>query len=293
MKSIEYMGLRCLEMTFGQFSIIVTESVGLRVISLRFDGGVNLFAELPGVKLESPDAGSYHFYGGHRLWHAPEDPRITYLPDDQPVKVEPIEEGISLTQPVEVKTGIQKEMQIRFDESVHQLKISHVLRNLGENSVTLAPWAITQLTPGGIAVLPQFTGLSDGNGTLPNRSITLWPYTNINSPHIEWGNKYILVRADMENGKLKIGYPNREGWLAYWRGPDLFIKRSDYRPGEPYFDFGSSSECYCDPRFLELETLGPITTISSGESVTHQEIWEVHRVPAWSGNISELDDFFI
>ena len=42
MKSIEYMGLRCLEMTFGQFSIIVTESVGLRVISLRFDGGVNL-----------------------------------------------------------------------------------------------------------------------------------------------------------------------------------------------------------------------------------------------------------
>jgi len=32
---------------------------------------------------------------------------------------------------------------------------------------------------------------------------------------------------------------------------------------------------YCKPRFLELETLGPRTTLAPGESVGHHEMWVI------------------
>ena len=56
--------------------------------------------------------GSYHFYGGHRLWHAPEDTSRTYMPDSEPVELTAVEHGFHLVQAIETHTGIQKSMQI-------------------------------------------------------------------------------------------------------------------------------------------------------------------------------------
>jgi hypothetical protein len=77
----------------------------------------------------------------------------------------------------------------------------------------------------------------------------------------------------MRSGKLKIGWANPVGWLAYWIDGTLFVKQAGYLPLSEYPDFGSSSECYCDPHFLELETLGPVTSLAPGQSVSHEERW--------------------
>ena len=34
-------------------------------------------------------------------------------------------------------------------------------------------------------------------------------------------------------------------------------------------------EAYCRDRFLELETLGPVTTLAPQESLTHVETWDI------------------
>jgi hypothetical protein len=47
--------------------------------------------------------------------------------------------------------------------------------------------------------------------------------------------------------------------------------------GAEYYDFGSSSECYCNDQFLELETLAPVTTIAPGAVVTHVEAWNLYE----------------
>ena len=122
------------------------------------------------------------------------------------------------------------------------------------------------------AILPQS---NEETGFLPNRSIAVWPYTDINSPHIQWGNRYILIPTKMKS-PFKIGFPNRRGWLAYWNEGTLFVKRAAYYPKAQYYDFGSSSECYSNGDFLELETLAPISTLEPDESVTHIETWEVY-----------------
>ena len=125
----------------------------------------------------------------------------------------------------------------------------------------------------GVAILPQS---QEQSGFLPNRSLALWPYTDIANPHVIWGNRCVLLRAEIQEGAFKIGFPNPRGWLAYWLDGTLFVKRAAFNAQADYYDFGSSSECYCNDRFIELETLAPISRLTPGESATHTETWELY-----------------
>jgi hypothetical protein len=271
-----FAGYACAKLENEALALWLTRSVGPRIIGLALAGGENLFAVLPDDTVDWPDIGRFSFRGGHRLWVAPEDPRRTYLPDDDPLTIAEIENGLRVTQPVEASTGIQKSLTITLPGPEARAVVDHTLYNQGRSPVELAPWAITQLKPGGVAVLPQATALADEHGLLPNRHIVLWPYTRIDSPHITLGNHHVLVEATMQDGALKLGFPNPEGWLAYVVAGTLFVKHALYQPSADYFDRGSSSECYCNPRFLELETLGPRTMLAPGSSVGHRETWTVH-----------------
>jgi hypothetical protein len=275
MDSTRFMELDCIRLQNGALELLVTQTVGPRIIRLSLLGAENILAELPHAQLECPDIGTLHLRGGHRLWHAPEMRRRTYLPDNQPPEIVEVAGGVRVSQPTEPQTGIQKSMQITLPDDSATVVIDHTLRNEGLWPVELAPWAISQIKPGGTGILPQISGNADPDGLLPNRPLALWPYTDINSPHIQWGNRYIFVRATMSQGALKIGFPNPAGWLGYYLERTLFVKQAVYRPEATYFDFGSSSECYCCPDFIELETIAPRTRLAPGESVSHRETWRI------------------
>jgi hypothetical protein len=272
MKTTKYLNHNCVSLKNESLDLLITQSVGPRIISLRFQGGENLFAELPDLVFDSFEDETYHIYGGHRLWHAPEAMPRTYYPDNQPVDISSTQDGLLISQPVQIHTGMEKSIQISLVDDKPQVILHHSLINRGVWPIQCAPWAITQLKKGGVAILPQS---NEQTGFLPNRSIAVWPYTDINSPHIQWGNRYILIPTKMKS-PLKIGFPNPRGWLAYWNAGTLFVKRAAYHKKAEYYDFGSSSECYSDGNFLELETLAPITTLEPDESVTHIETWEVY-----------------
>ena len=126
--------------------------------------------------------------------------------------------------------------------------------------------------PGGFAILP----LSDvDNGFLPNRSLTFWSYTDLQSPHLHLGNRYIFVDAALQSGKLKVGWANSDGWLGYAIDNTLFVKQAVYQSDADYPDWGCSAECFCNPLFLELETLAPTKLVEPAASVTHREEWRL------------------
>ena len=264
--------------------MLVTLSVGPRILSFGFGDGENMFAELPDYVTDCPGQGPFHFYGGHRLWHAPEQPNRTYLPDDSPVSMAPLENGLSVTQNTEPQTGLQKSLEIRLPSDEAQVVITHYLTNQGLWPVTCAPWAITQFKTGGLAILPQ-TRLD--TGLLPNRTLALWPYTDMMNSNVHWGRDYILLHADMDS-PFKVGFANPRGWLAYWWHEMFFVKQTDYQDQANYYDFGSSSECYCNDQFLELETLAPISTIPPGETVSHVETWNLYKDIDRPGNEHEV-----
>ncbi len=272
METIKFQSFDCVPLENGIISLLVTKSAGPRIISLHFNDGDNLFAELPDFVTERPDGKLFHFYGGHRLWHAPESMPRTYFPDDGPVDVAKDGLRLSVTTQVEDETGIEKSIQISLAGSKAQVILHHMLTNRGPWQIECAPWAITQFRPGGVAILPQSREQTD---FLPNRSLALWPYTDLTSSQVYYGNEYILVRANMD-GSFKVGFPNPRGWLAYWMNGTLFVKRASYEADAKYYDLGSSSECYCNNSFLELETLAPIGKLAPGASASHTETWELY-----------------
>ena len=277
METTRFLNLDCVRLRNKSIELLVTHSVGPRIIRLSFLGGENLLAELPDVALDCPGKEEkMNAFGGHRLWHTPQVARRTQLPDNQPVAITEIENGLEVTQPTEPETGIQKSMQIMLPDDSPTVVVDHRLKNEGMWAIETAPWAITELREGGVAILPQMTKNDDPDGVWPNRSLALWPFTDINSPHIRWGNRFIFVESNMQAGMLKFGFPNPAGWLAYHVDDTLFVKHATYLPDAVYFDRGSSSHLFCMPGFIELETVARKTVIPPGETAVHRETWTLY-----------------
>ena len=251
-------------------------TAGPRIVRLVLTGSAeNVLAELPDATIPT-SVGDYSLRGGHRLWHAPEATPRSYLPDDEGIEIEERSDRVRLVQPTEALSGIRKTMEIRLHSERAAVTIEHRLRNDGLWSIELAPWAITQLPLGGLAILPQHTLPLDESGLLPNRQIVLWPYARWQDPRLRLDDDYVLMRAEPLLPPCKIGYLNRNGWIAYWRSSVLFVKRFDPRFDEPHPDFGCNAEFYCNDTFIEMETIAPLVKLEPGQSVEHVETWEFH-----------------
>ncbi len=249
---------------------------GPRIVRLTLAGSTdNLLAELPTVQIETPQ-GICFLRGGHRLWYAPETFPRTYLPDNARVQIVELSDGVRLTQPRELETGLIKSIEMRLDATRAAVTLTHRLQNVGAQPIECAPWAITQLPLGGVAILPQTAGALDARGLLPNRNFSLWPYTRINDPRLEWRDEVVLVHARAQLPACKIGYFNHQGWIGYWRDQVFFVKRFTPQAQVAYPDFNCNAEVYCNDQFIELETLAPLTTLLPEQTATHTETWELY-----------------
>lgn len=271
MRPVKFQNQDCFLLENKRIQLILAQSIGPRILGLNLFGKTNLLAELPDFKTPLPDGSDYHIFGGHRLWMAPENLRLTYDHDDHPVEIRTSQNTVTVKKKIEKRTGIEKTLRIQVDPTDAKIEIEHILKNCGNQPLACAAWAITQFKTGGVAILPQS---NVDTGLLPNRSLVFWPYTDVSSPRFRLGNEFILVDAVMDV-PFKVGFPNSRGWLAYWLNGCLFVKRASYDTQAKYYDWGSSSECYCNDRFLELETLSPKTTVQPGDSITHKETWEI------------------
>ena len=129
--------VRRLENDFLQIDYL--EQGGPRLVSLIVKGhGANLLAELPELTNETV-YGTYHFVGGHRLWHAPEGMPRSYIPDDSGLKIEALADGVRLIGAVEAGTGLRKTLELHLAANAPVLTIDHALKNEGLWPVECAP----------------------------------------------------------------------------------------------------------------------------------------------------------
>jgi hypothetical protein len=287
---VHFENSQCVKVSNDRLALWMTVDFGPRILGLSLDGGENLLVVLPDAKIPVEGTDDYSLRGGHRLWYAPEHPLTTYITDDLPVAVQSSENWVECIQPADQPTGIQKSIKVSMDESEAQVVLDHRLENLGEATIELAPWAITMLRPGGKGVLPLQKTLDDEYGLHPNRQLVFWPYTKLSSPQLELQDQCILVKANMDEGALKVGAPNPLNWLTYDLNGTIFVKRAEYKKGKKYLDRGASSQIYCNPDLIELETLGPVVQLAPSEKVEHREIWNVYSEGEWPGDIKEYFD---
>jgi hypothetical protein len=232
----------------------------------------NLFAEAPQVVV--PTAyGDYRFWGGHRLWHAPEAMPRTYTPDDAGLEVTRLPDGVRLALPAHPAVGIWKSLEVHLLPDRPVLNLVHELRNDGAWPVEAAPWALTMLGLGGVVVFPQPPAVES---LLPNRSLVLWPYTRLHDPRLELDDDLILLHAEPAQPPAKLGYLNTHGWAGYLFKDVFLRKRFAVYPDRPHADRGCNVETYCNHQMVELETLGPLARLEPGRSVVHTETWEFY-----------------
>jgi len=284
----DFDGYSCNKLENNKAALWITREVGPRIMGLSLRGKENLMAVLPDAKIPVIGAADFSLRGGHRLWYGPENPLTTYITDDQPLDITSVGNGLKFTQPVDDPTGIQKSLHVVLDENQALITLDHKLANLGDSDFELAPWAITMLRPGGVGFIPLQDDFEDKSGLLPNRQLVFWPYTEINSPYLKINDRAVSIRASMTEGTLKVGSSNPHNWLAYALDGVLFVKRSEYQKRANYLDLGASSQIYCNPDVIELETLGPVSNLKPGDSVEHQEIWQIYQEDDWPPDVSDI-----
>jgi len=261
---------------------------GPRIVRLMLAGSdENQLAEAPDVHWTTP-YGEYFLRGGHRLWHAPEAVPSSSVPDNSGLVIEELLNGaVRLSQPPEPDTKIRKSLEIRLHDDRPAVTVCHELWNGGAWPAELAPWAITQMRLGGVAVLPQRVEPMDSDGVVPNRHLVLWPYTHWQDPRLRLGDEFVLIEAQPQPSIFKVGYLNHHGWIGYLREGALFVKRFEPCADQPHPDMSCNVEVYCNGRFIELETLGPLSRLEPSQSVTHVETWELY---AGLGALQTMDD---
>jgi hypothetical protein len=242
-------------------------SVGPRIIGLYSkQAGVQLLAPSPEVHWPTPH-GEYYLYGGHRIWKAPEDSFYNCPEDNVTVFAE--EDRVTLRNAVDA-SGLQKEISFCLEEN--RVRLTHQITWHGQEPIELAPWTITQLQLGGAAILPQSALTA---GSMPTRNFALWPYASLADPRLELHDDLILVHGSADQRYFKAGSYNPFGWAAYVMDKVLFVKRFPATDFRALPDMGCNVEAFVWDSYLELETLGKLTLLNPGESVSFEETWEV------------------
>ncbi|UCE99473.1 MAG: hypothetical protein JSV82_10010 [Planctomycetota bacterium] len=290
MEKVSYAGWpNCIMLTNGQVELIATTDVGPRIVRFGYVGGQNLFKEYKD-QMGKTGGNQWRIYGGHRLWHCPEDHKRTYYPDNSKITYEWDGKSLKLSQPVETTTGIAKEIEVTLDARSSRVKVLHRLINHNQWDIESSPWALTAMAPTGRIILPQEPYRPHPDYLLAARPLVLWHFTDMSDPRWTWGEKYIQLRQDLTaKTKEKVGLLNKQGWGAYYLNGQLFVKRYPYNPDATYPDYGCNTETFTDGDMLEFETLGPLAKIpAKGGKVEHVEVWYLFKAELGEGE-SEID----
>jgi hypothetical protein len=274
----DFHGRPTMRIANGAIEVEVLAAAGPRIVGLRRESSpANLLAETPDLGWETA-FGRYELLGGHRLWIAPEDPEMVAVPDSEGLAMEPLADGLRLTGAIELATGCVRSIEVRLDPVGPALTVLHTVDNRGSNALELAPWSITQLPLGGLALLPQRPAVA-GHRARPNRNLVLWPYSSWEDPRLRIRDGLVAVDA-VAGAELKVGFLDDTGWVAYVRDGTALVRRFDPVLNEAHPDLGCNVETYCGSHYLELEILGPLRLLPPGETTTLLERWEVRDVPA-------------
>ncbi|MGC8912080.1 MAG: hypothetical protein ACP5K8_08390 [Nitrososphaeria archaeon] len=261
--------------SINNLMIGVATEIGPRILYLAHKNNPqkNLFGIYPDFGINT-DEGFWRIYGGHRLWSAPEAKPRSYSMDDKPIGIKIDDGSIIVYGNPEKENSIKKEIEIKpFGKDA--AKVTHRIQNIGRWPIRLGCWALSLMDGEGFAIVPIKASKKDREGLLPDRHISIWPYTSLEDSRLKLADEYILVAKDSRLEKpFKIGTMANPTWAAYIVDELVFVKEFE-KTEEEYPDFGCNVEIYTNSYILEFETLGSLKTLEPLTNVEHTEIWKI------------------
>jgi hypothetical protein len=115
-------------------------------------------------------------------------------------------------------------------------------------------------------------------GLQADRSLVLWPYTDLDDRRLELRSGAVIVRA-RPGPALKVGTGPDPGRLGYLREGFIFVKTFPGAGEGEYPDRAAVGQVFVNEDFCELESIGPLAHLDDGGEVTHRETWEILDCP--------------
>jgi hypothetical protein len=168
-----------------------------------------------------------------------------------------------------------------------RVRIRHTAKNTDSKPLEFSAWALSVMRAGGTAVIPQPALGEHPRDLLPNRTMVLWPYTDLSDTRWRIGRDFFVLRQAAERPATKVGFAHKEKQVAYIVDDSLFIKSFDFIEGETYPDDGCNFEAFTNGDMLEVESLSPLKTVQPGGDITHIEEWTLLPL---SGSVSTDSD---
>ena len=279
---------RNLRIANDQIELVVTLDVGPRVISFRTKNGANVFKTFD-EQLGGTGETEWMIRGGHRFWIAPEDLERTYHIDNHPPRHWVDSATGEFIFEAEQSAGgrILKTLGITISPDSANVKVRHTAKNMDSKPLEFSAWALSVMKAGGTAVIPQPPLGEHPRDLLPNRTMVLWPYTDLTDSRFRIGRDFIVLRQAPDRPPTKIGLAHKEKQIAYIVDDSLFIKSFDFIEGETYPDGGCNFETFTNSEMLEVESLSPLKTVPPGGEITHIEEWTLLPL---SGSVSTESD---
>lgn len=274
----------------NNFVLGIAEDIGPRILYFAHNRNpeFNIFGIVPdfGVKTQE---GFWKIYGGHRLWSSPEERPRSYSLDDKPVEIKINGNSVIIRGFPEKENSIQKEIEIK-PFSKNYIQVIHKIKNIGRWEIKIGCWALSVMRQKGFAIVPLKPVKVDKEGLLPDRRISIWPYTNLTDKRLILKNNYLFVRQKTEiNNPFKIGVMANPMWTAYLVNGVAFVKKFYSKKGD-YPDFGCNVEVFTNSEILELETLGPLRTVAPSESITHVELWGIFDAEGLAPECNNIEE---
>jgi hypothetical protein len=186
--------------------------------------------------------------------------------DSRPVEAVAVERGVELTSPIDPGYGIQTVRRVELDPAQPVMRIRTEYRKLSGAPVTVGIWTITQMSePERVCIqLPEASKFAAGFSRLmPAEPAGL---------KID-GRLLSLTRHAQQ--QVKVG---SDGSSMAWLGQNCVVRiDTEIGPGE-YPDGGCVTEVYTNPdplQYVELETLGPLTTMNPGDRIEQTTVYTV------------------
>lgn len=285
----------------GVIEAYVTVDIGPRIIRFGWVDGQNILCDKRS-DLGCLEDDAYHKFfgdgrhweslGGYRVWVTPEGYPETYTPDDRPVAYEIKDDSVVFYALPDEEVGILKTVTIKMAENSADMTVNATVKNISGKEKEFAVWVIAVCSAGGNLVIPMNT---NDTGYLPNRGISVWPYTDLSDSRLRFGKKYVVVSQDVNaTTPAKLGFDLNEGTVHYVLGEDVFTKHYDAKHGElPYPDGNCSFETYTNAVMIEVESLSDVKKVADGDTNEITEYWSLSKKPCEVDfkNDDSIDEF--
>lgn len=264
----------CIELKNNEVRVVLEPNIGGRVLVYELNGNNVLYRDpIQDGAIYKPGPGSP---AGGRFDIGPEK-TIPSHPALFSGKWEGIIMGkreAKLISQKDTSTGVQLIRNFRLDEKGSKLIYTQTIKNVSVETKYYCSWSRTFVKGGGISLTPL-----NSRSRFPKGYLIYGP-----------GNVMDFMPADEPNVRVRngileiIGAPVRpkfvmdvsDGWLAYITKDDqLFIKKFNVYPERVYGEMSAANACifYNKELLCEIEPMGPLETIRSGEEVSFTETW--------------------